>query len=99
MQSEPSQPQPAVPQGPTPEAPKRDRSALDREADAARQQIAALIARTRRRAFWLATGRGLLTAAAVLLAAALVGALVSSFAPAAYARAVAGVVLLAGLAA
>src|SRR2546422_6201734 len=93
------EPQPQLSTQVPPGAPRWDRSALQREAALAKGEIAALVGRTRRRAFWLATARGLLVASAVFLAAGLCGALVSSFASAAVARALAAALGLIGLAA
>ncbi len=77
--------------------PRRGGQALVREAEAAQARIANLLEQTRRRAFWLATTRGVCFAGAALLVALLAGALVSSFSSAAVARVLALLLLAAGL--
>src|SRR5471032_2196834 len=91
-----------VPPAPPPLAPRaparRGGQELAREAEVAQGAIALLLARTRRRALWLATVRGVGFAGASLLFALLAGALASSFASAAVARVAAALLFSLGLA-
>src|SRR5438105_8665446 len=85
--------------GLTPDAPGSRRELLAQEGEAAQRQVAALLARARRRAAWLEALRGVSLVSAGLLVALLAGALVASVDGTLFARLVLAALSLAASAA